>query len=711
MVYFEGAVKRPVRLSEETRAFAKESLKGKYGDEAKRVMNISCDGIEGFESLSATEQCAAAMIEVAKRAPLRVCPRESVSGSATLGGAFLSGGVAVCRGKSVLPGVDHLTPGFSDAVRLGIDHYEKRLKNRRGDPALTDGQRASLDVMQASVDALHIYHDRYMELLRQTKPENAENLQNVPFQPPQTFKEAVQSLWFLFSFARLLGNWPGLGRIDELLGPYLQNDLALGRITLDEAREFLAGFFIKGCEWIESDPRRGSGDAQTYQNIVLGGLTEENGVLKEVACDVTYLILEIVEELPTGDFPITVRLRKDSPAKLKELTARAIRCGGGTVAVYNEELIFDAMARFGYPKDEYIRFANDGCWETQIPGKTCFTYEPFDGLRILLYDTLRLNSAEPASFSSFEELYREFLKHLRAALDKIKEQTLAWKLTGDRKEFLPAPPYAFISLLTDDCIDRARLYLEGGARYTVVSPHIGGVPDIGNSLYAIDTLVFKEKRVSFDRLMTALKNNWENEEYLRQYARNKLIYYGNDNDAADAYVSRVLRDFAKMLENKTPDGPVLFPAGVSTFGRQINWAPYRCAAPFGTKAGEILSGNLSPTPGSDFEGASAVIRSYCKSDLAALTTGCALDLKIDPAAVKAEGGTEALISLIDGFLMLGGYFMQIDFVDAETLYAAQREPERFKNLSVRVSGWNARFVSLDEQWQKMIIERTEQKDF
>ncbi|MBQ8399243.1 MAG: hypothetical protein IJX08_04655 [Clostridia bacterium] len=712
MITFSGAFPRPIRLKEETRLFAYESLHGKYGDEAKNTLSVSLDHIPSLDKQSPSKQCALAMLEVAKRAPLRICPHESVSGAATLGGAFLSGGLANYNGKNLLPGTDHLTLGFIDAVNLGINAYEKKIQQRKANPNLTAHQIEVLDTLQSSIDALHIYHQRYMDELSLKKPENAENLKNVPFLPPTSFKKAVQSLWFLFSFARLLGNWPGIGRIDVLLGPYLKEDLKKGIITLEEAREFLAGFFIKGCEWIESDPTRGSGDAQTYQNIVLGGLHCENGILKEVSNEVTYLILEIIEELPIGDFPITVRMRKDSPERLKELTARAIRCGGGTVAVYNEELIFDSMVRFGYPEKEIVDFANDGCWEVQIPGKTCFSYYPFDGLRILLNDTLRLHTGAPAHFDDYDSLYDCFLRNLENTVLRIKQSTLDRSITKDEEgneDFINSAPCAFVSLLTDDCIEKARYYHEGGARYTILSPHIGGVPDIGNSLYAIDKLVFKDKLMGFDDLMRALKNNWANEEYIRQYALNKYTYFGNDNDEADAYVTRLLDDYGKMLAPNGKDQLILFPAGASTFGRQINWAPYRVAVPFGKKAGEILSGNLSPTPNTDVEGASAVIRSYCKSDLAALTTGCALDLKLDPGAIEHSKGIEVLCALIDGFVELGGYFMQVDVVSAETLRDAQAHPENYKNLSVRVSGWNARFVSLDEQWQRMIIERTEQR--
>ena len=188
----------------------------------------------------------------------------------------------------------------------------------------------------------------------------------------------------------------------------------------------------------------------------------------------------------------------------------------------------------------------------------------------------------------------------------------------------------------------------------------------------------------------------------------KYTYYGNDNDEADRWHSRILNDFADFVESfNTGDRGIKFIPGVSTFGRQIEWLPHRTATTFGARKGEILSGNDSPVPGTDTRGATAIIKSYCKSDLVKQSCGAALDLKLLPDSIKGDKGITALMGLMDGFVSLGGYFMQIDTVDAETLRAAQRDPEKFKTLAVRVSGWSARFVTLNKEWQDMIIERSE----
>lgn len=700
---------RPIRLSEETRGFAWASLHGKYGDEAMASLNIPMDGCPGFAAMSDLEKERAALLAIAEKAPLRLCPAEKVCGAATLGWAICAQVPVSLSGHPVIGGVNHLTVNFFTPVRKGMDAVEAEILARMEDETLTDRQRVFLGNMKATVDAMRLWHGRYLEATKDARPDLHKLLSVVPFKPAANFREAVQSLWFCFAFTRLTGNWPGLGRIDQLLGPYLEADLAAGAITLDEAREYIASLMIKGCEWIQSQTPVGSGDAQHYQNLVLGG-RDEDGV--EVTNDVTYLILDAVEELAISDYPITVRLWEGSPEKLIRRVAEVQRHGGGIVAVYNEPLILKALARQGYSAREAMNFANDGCWEVQIPGRTRFSYCPFDALQVLQDHVLRLNTDEPAHFDDFETLYGAFREALGHVVDGICEGLLNawipdWRNGG--RAFAPQGPCTVVSLFEDGCLESARSYSEGGTPYTVISPHIGGAPDVGNSLHAIDVLVFKENRVTFDRLMEILKTDWEGEEVLRQYARHHLSCYGNDDDEADAYTVRVLNDFAALCEPWARKYPVWFPSGVSTFGRQIEWAPHRLAVPFGYRHGDILAGNCSPTPGTDTEGATAVIRSYCKADLSLQTTGTALDVRLFPSTVEGRNGVVALESLLRGFLSLGGFFMQTDVADAAILKAAQCDPDKYKTLSVRVSGWNARFVTLNREWQEMIIERTEHK--
>ena len=700
---------RPIRLREATRQFAWDSLQGRYGDEAMEYYAVSMEEEPGFEAMTPSEQFMAATRKIAREAPLRLCPAERICGAATLGRGIGHYVPALFHGANLWESTSHLTLGFDRVVREGIDSMAQELQARQQDPTLTPHQTEVLAQMAVMLEALHIWHGRYLAAVKDRCPETWENLQQVPFGPARTFHEAVQSLWFMFAFARLYGNWPGIGRLDVLLGPYLEKDLREGRLDLTEAREILASFFIKGCEWVRSHPETGSGDAQHYQNILLGGLDERE---QEVTNEVTYLVLDIVEELGISDFPISLRFHAHSPEKLLRRAAEVMKHGGGIVAVYNETLVLNALQRAGYSRQDALRFANDGCWEVQVPGETYFSYRAFDCLQILLKDTLHLDEEVPADFATYEALESAFFANLDRRIDELYRTVLVpdrqakRRLDWLRYEKTPCP---VVSFLTRGCVEKAESYLCGGARFTVVSPHMGGAPDTGNSLYALKKLVFEEKKISFSDMMQLLKTNWEGNEYLRQYALNRFPYYGNDDDEADSYTVRILNAFADAVEKRnTGNAPFLFVPGVSTFGRQIEWLPYRTAVPFGRKKGDILSGNDSPSPGTDRLGATAVIKSYCKADLARQTNGAALDVKLHPSAVRGEDGINGLIGLMRGFLTLGGFFMQLDIMDAHVLEEAQKNPEAYKTLSVRVSGWNARFVTLDREWQEMILERSAQ---
>lgn len=698
--YSSADIKRPIRLSGDTRKFAYESLNHKYGLDTRKTPAVTLDHIENFETMTDLEKYDHAIREIVTKSPIRICDKEKVSGAATLGNAIDHLIPAIYKKDNLWSSISHLTIDFPSVLKYGFRHIREKAF-----VSLDKYQGTEKEVFVKScircLDSFEIWHGRYVEALKDMPgyENNYKNLLHVPMEPANNFYEAVQSLWFTFAFVRLCGNWPGIGRIDAMLGPYLKKDLAEGVITLEEAREILAHLFIKGCEWV-SGGNYGSGDAQHYQNIVLAGVDEDN---QEVTNEVTYLVLDILEELGISDFPTTVRVNANTDEKLLRRVGEVIRYGGGILAVYNEDLILEALTEYGYPLTEARQFANDGCWEVQVPGKTYFNYSPFDSLQILQHQTLKDYSPE-VDFADFEALYEQYVADLKNRVEEIfqSKSNIAkdWKWKKQR-------PCTIISLFEQGCIEKGLSYLEGGPIYNVISPHIGGLPDTVNSLYALKKMVYDEQKVSLQEFMEILRNNWEGEEVLRQSVLNSYLYYGNDNDDVDGIAARLVDDFGEMCQELDGRCGYHFPAGISTFGRQLEWVPGRMAAPHGRKKGEVLAGNMSPTPGTDREGATAIIKSHCKADLKKMVTGAALDIKLLPSSVKGEGGLEALISLIRGFAALGGFFMQLDVVEAETLKEAQKHPEDYQNLSVRVSGWNARFVTLNEEWQNMIIEQTE----
>lgn len=707
--YTANGLERPIRLSESTRNFAYESLNHKYGLDTRKTDSVIMDDVENMENMTDLERYDAAIEKIASDAPLRICEGERISGAATLGGGIRHAVPARYKDKYLFSSVSHLTVDFETVLKHGMvsirKQAEESLEKYRG----TERENFIKSCIHC-IDSFEIWHKRYLDALKD-RPEYAENyrnLQRVPMLPATSFYEAVQCLWFVFAFLRLCGNWPGIGRIDVLLGEYLEADLKSGKITTDEAREILAHFFIKGCEWV-CGGNYGSGDAQHYQNILLGGVDSEG---REVTNTVTYLVLDVLEELGISDFPTSIRLNKNTDEKLLRRVAEVMRYGGGILAVYDEDSILKSLTDYGYPLEEARTFANDGCWEVQIPGTTCFAYLFFDSLRILQKKTLKSYDGT-VNFPDFESLYRQFTADLDEEIGNIclpyENSFIKTDNFDGEWHWKPYKPCTVVSLFERGCVEKGLSYYEGGPKYNVRSPHIGGLADTVNSLYAIKKAVYDDKLMTLSRFLEILKNNWEGEETFRQYMLNRYSYYGSDNDEADLLAARLLDDFADSCAKHDGKCGFCFPAGVSTFGRQLEWAPQRLAAPHGRKAGEVLAGNCSPTPGTDLKGATGAIRSYCKCNLKRMVTGAALDIKLIPSNVSGEEGLQALISLMRGFVELGGCFMQPDVVDASILKEAQENPEDYQTLSVRVSGWNARFVTLNKEWQDMIIAQNEGK--
>lgn len=698
---------RPVRLGEDTREFAWRSLLGDYGREALKTPYVELDP-KDLEGLSKQQQYDRAILKIARECRIPLRPGELLCGSATLGAAISEIVPAYCEGKPLFEGVSHLTLGFAQALKKGVDAYESEVKVRLAQEGLTREQQQTLEGMLTVVQALRIWHSRYIsaldEAIAHTRGEDRlrlcgirDNLEQVPFGVPQNFYQAVQMVWFLFAFSRLCGNWPGIGRLDEMLGGYLQQDLHDGVLTWGEAREILAHFFIKGCEWVTQQECR-SGDAQHYQNIVLCGVDENGG---EVANSVSELVLEVLEELPISDFPVAVRVNEHTPQRILELIARNVRHGGGVVAVYNEELILKSLQDFGYSLRDARRFANDGCWEVQVPGETCFLYEPFDGYQIFQDEVLGLDGREWKGYTSFDALYEAYQQALGRRIQQFHQKADTM--------FLDDTPCSAIDLFIEGCIQKARSYHNRGARFTVYSPHIGGLPDVADAMVAIKTMVYEKKALTLSQYRDILLKNWEGAEALREQVRS-LEYFGNDADAPDSLAARLLGDYITLTQQVPSREGVLRPAGASTFGRQIDWREKRHAHAHGYRQGDILASNLCPTPGTDIHGVTAVIKSHCKMPLNRLTCGTALDIKLTPAMVESDNAASLIPALIRGFNSLGGFFMQMDVIDNAVLLEAQKNPDQYRSLAVRVSGWSARFVTLSREWQDMIIQRTTQQE-
>lgn len=674
------------------------ALRGLSGEFGRSMVNADMALPDFPEEMSPAERYARVVEFIAKNSPLRILPEEMLVGAATYREATFHRTPILGNSST-----SHVTIGFDLLLKEGYKGIRNRIEKRLQEPNLDAQYRDYLDAMIRCINAANIWHSRYMDALHELEMtadtglkkhwhELSETLVGVPDNPPENFRQAVQALWFSFDFQRLCGNWSGIGRIDQMLGPYLSRDLADKIITLDEARELLAHFWIKGTEWIGVNNERGSGDAQHYQNIILGGIDSDGN---EVTNEVTYLILDIAEELLISDFPIAVRVNPKSPPALLKRIAEIWRAGAGFVSIYNESRVIEALCKFGYPEKDARNFTNDGCWEPIIPGKTAFTYSPFDTL-LCLQDALKEDD-----YTTFIDLYAAFIQKIDNHIEKDNQAACNW-CRGENT----AP---LLSLLVEGCIEKGRDYYNRGPIYTVLAVHAGGIQDAANSLTVIKRLVYEERRLTLSQLKEILANNWVGQEHLRRNILNNFEFYGNDDEAADAMVYRIFDDYTALVAESHEVDRVLRPAGISTFGREIEWRETREATASGHVKGDILACNFSPTPGSDKRGPLAAIKSYCKMDFSKLPNCGTLELKIIPATVKGEAGIEALTAMIRAFMRLGGMYLNVDVLDTETLQDAQKHPERYPNLAVRVAGWNARFATLDQNWQEMVIQRTEQE--
>ena len=689
----------PKRLSDITHHLAQMGLSGQHG---RNMPTVDWEFPEGRdEKLSNNRKYGYAALSVARNAPLRILPGELIVGSATLREAAQHRIPALNMGS-----VSHTTVGFAKVLHQGYKGLRAEIDERLSRGGLDSHGTDLLESMLMTLDAAALWQQRNIALLKEMKgnaPDSErrfyqniiDTLENVPENPPRNFREAVQSLWSLYAFHRLMGNWSGIGRFDQMLWPYLEADLQKGKITLDEARELIAHFWIKGTEWIGEF--NGSGDAQFYQNIILGGIDKDGN---EVTNPITYLVLDVVEELHISDYPIAVRIGDHTPEKLFRRIAEVQRFGGGIVSMYNENTVIDGLVQFGYPLEEAREFTNDGCWEAIIPGKTAFIYSPCDMMQPL-FRALNLDKDVPLEADDFETVYGRFTAELGREIDNLQKA-----LDGSWND--PNNPNPLVSMFVEGCIEKGRGYYERGPKYTVNGIHYGGVSDTANSLLVLKKLVFEENYIGLNHFVNILRHNWEGNEGLRRLVQNRFTFYGNDHAEADDMMKRVFDDYTSIVGRVKERNGLKRPCGISTFGRKIDWRMARRATPEGSRVGDILATNCSPTPGSDRKGPTAVLNSYCKLDFTRCPNGATVELKVLPDSVKDENGIAALVALAKTFREKGGFYMHIDVVDSATLIDAQMHPEKYPNLPVRVAGWSARFTTLCKEWQDMVIQRTQQ---
>lgn len=606
-----------------------------------------------------------------------------------------------------------------------ISDIDESLRRHSGSPAKVE----ELKAMRIAAQAIIGYARRYAELLEElaAKEKNAARknelkqmaaiCRKVPAKKPDTFWEALQYYWFVHvGVITEVNPWDSFnpGRLDQHLQPFYERETAAGSLTRDQARELLECFWIKFNNH-PAPPKIGvtAKESNTYTDfalINLGGVkTDGSNAVNEM----TWLLLDVIEEMRLLQPSSMVQVSKKTPDNYIRRFLKIVKTGYGQPSIFNTDALIQEMLRHGKSIEDARDGGASGCVETGAFGKEAYILTGYFNLPKVLEITLHngfdpgtgkqigLKTGEPESFGSFDEFYQAF--------DKQLQHFAGIKIHGNRiieEIYAHEMPVPFLSILIDDCIANGTDYNAGGARYNTRYIQGVGLGSISDQLAAIRYHVFDHKTISFNGLMDALHKNFDGYEEFRDILINRTPKYGNDDDYADDMTRMVFESWYRAVDGQP---------GVYGSTHRINLLPTTShvyfgsvtgAMPDGRKAGTPLSEGISPVQGADRNGPTAVIKSVAKIDHVR-TGGTLLNQKFTPSFLEDDAGIEAVLHLIRTYFRLDGHHIQFNVVTADTLRKARKEPEKYRDLIVRVVGYSDYFVDLTEELQEEIIRRTE----
>ena len=597
---------------------------------------------------------------------------------------------------------NHLSLNYGRIIRQGFAALITEIDFRLGQ-ALTDAQREYYESVGIVARACSRLITRYALALReQSEKESsprslelqkmADICDNIVHQPAATFREAVQFVWLLHIMASICwGSALSLGRLDQYLFAYYQKDIDKGVITREEAAELLC------CMWLKvNEPKM-----RTVQSLTLGGITPAGD---DAANALTALCLEVVKEMKLPYPNVGLRINKKNPDWLYEKAVDAMKAGGGQPMVMNDEVWIANLKKLGYA-DKYVNdYYNMGCVEIMVPGKqpNWGVTDPiaFPMLFEQVFARYRAGETALERFEDFRQTY----------LEVLQEAVLADKREADSKAAqIPGKCYdPLASLMTDGCMETGCDMFQGGSELgTHWSFYAYGLGTAADSMAAVKKHVYDEKRFAIGQMAEMLEQNFYGHEGDRLWLDSRTPHYGNDLDEVDALADDILSafdDFVMALntkENRDKYVTTLFGYFFHIYHGEITGATAN-----GRRRGEAFSDSMGPSQGKDIGGPTKMLNSVLKLDHGGVTGGYALNLKLNPGLVKNAAGTAALTTLIKSYIADGGPQLQIYFADADTLRQAKAEPEKHRNLIVRIGGYCEYFVNLDAALQDEIIERT-----
>lgn len=624
-------------------------------------------------------------------------------------------------GHTVLGG-DMFKKGFLDFKK----DIQTSLKNKN---KKTPEAVEQLKAMDIAADAVIAYANRYaakiIDLINDEKDEERKkelieikkNCGRIPANKPQTFWQALQHYWFIhLGVISEVNPWDSFnpGRLDRHLYPFYKKEIENGTLTKEEAKELLQAFWIKFNNH-PAPPKIGvtAKESSTYTDfalINLGGVDEEG---KDAVNELTYLILDVIEEMRLLQPSSMIQVSKQNPDDYIKRALKIIQTGFGQPSVFNTEAIIRELLRQGKSLVDARNGGASGCVETGAFGKESYILTGYFNIPKILELTLSngkdplsgkqvgLQTGELDQFKDFDGLFEAFSKQLQYFIDiKIAGNRIIEQLYA---EHLPVP---FLSLLIDDCIQNAKDYNAGGARYN--SSYIQGVGmgSITDSLAALKYHLFYKKTLSPEMLINALKSNFAGHEEIRDILIYQTPKYGNDDDYADKLTRKVFDLFFNAIDGKPNTKGGQFRINLLPTTVHVYFGSMMGAMPDGRNAHEPLSEGISPVQGMDTKGPTAVLKSAAKIDHYK-TGGTLLNQKFTPQIFNDPKGMESILHLIRTYFKMGGHHIQFNVVTAEKLKKAQKEPEKHRDLIVRVAGYSDYFVDLTRELQDEIIRRTE----
>ncbi|PHR24085.1 MAG: formate C-acetyltransferase/glycerol dehydratase family glycyl radical enzyme [Desulfotalea sp.] len=601
------------------------------------------------------------------------------------------------------------------------------------DPDATD-RAEQLKAMAISCDAVILFAQRHVDLAeelaeKETDPQRIAELhaiadvcRRVPAHAPRTFWEAIQMYWFVhLGTITELNGWDAMnpGHFDQHLTPFYEEELAAGTLTRDEAKELICCFWIKVNNHT-APPKVGitareSGTYNDFTNINIGGIKRDGS---DGSSEVSFIMLEVIEELHILQPGSSVHISSKTPDKFLHAATRVIRQGHGYPSVFNPDTYVMEMVRHGKTLEDAREGGCSGCIEVGAFGKEAYLLTGYLNVPKILEVTLNngldpisgkrvgLQTGDPEKFSNYDELYAAFIQQVRYVVDmKMRVSNYIDRMFA---KYAPAP---FLSVVIDDCISKGKDYYDGGPRYNSSYIQCCGLGTVTDSLSALKKHVFEEKTFSLKRMLGAISNNFEDEEFMRQTIMNRTPFFGNDDDAVDQIAVQIYDDLMSAIDNKP---------NIKKGGRyHLNMLSTTChvyfgkmmgATPNGRLAGKSISDGTSPSHGADVHGPSAVIKSLSKIDHVK-SGGTLLNLRFLPSLLSREQDIKKLGQLIRSYFTLGGHHIQFNIVDTATLYAAQQCPEDYKDLLVRMAGYSDYFNDMNGDLQQEVIERTENESF